>query len=243
MMKRLRDQVSSTDPVVARAAALVAAMRPLDPSKIRRPPRPSEARARPGTLHLGLAFVVALILASAVAGAATLSGAGWVRSLASWGRPSRPSSSAPPVRAPIVGGTDANNASHLPAPAPADVLPIATATANSSASAMATPPVGAASRSVRSLAATAEESALVVDAVRALRRDHDARRAGELAEEVLQRYPHGVQREEAMAVAMEAAIADGDTAAARRWAERYLDSWRAGRFADRARDVLAAPPR
>ena len=243
MMKRLRDQVSSPDPVVARAAALVSAVRPLDPSELRRPPRLSEARARPASLHLSLAFVLALILASAVAGAATLSGVPWFRSMASWVRPSRSSSPAPPTRAPIVYGNGADNVSHSPAPAPADVPPIATATANSSASAMATPPVGAASRSVRSLAATAEESALVVDAVRALRRDQDARRAGELAEEVLQRYPHGVQREEATAVAMEAAIANGDTVAARRWAERYLESWRAGRFADRARDVLAAPPR
>jgi hypothetical protein len=96
---------------------------------------------------------------------------------------------------------------------------------------------------VRTSAATADESALVVDAVRALRRDHDPRRARELAEEVLQRYPRGAQVEEAMAVAMEAASLDGDTATARRWAERYLETFGAGRFADRARDVLAASPR
>ena len=240
-MKRLRDQVSSPDPVVARAAALVAVMRPLDPSQIRRPPSPSEARARPGSLHLGLAFVLALILASAVAGAATLSGAGWLRSLASWGRTSR-SSSVPPVLAPIVRGAGLDSATHSPAPAPVDVAPVVAA-AGSAALAMPPAPVSAASRSVRSLAATADESALVVEAVRALRRDHDARRAGELAEEILRRYPHGVQREEAMAVAMEAAIANGDATAARHWAERYLESYGAGRFSDRARDVLAAPPR
>jgi outer membrane protein assembly factor BamD (BamD/ComL family) len=88
-----------------------------------------------------------------------------------------------------------------------------------------------------------DESALVVDAVRALRRDHDPRRAGSLAQEVLQRYPHGAQVEEAMAIAMEAAFADGDATGARHWAERYLGTFGTGRFADRARQVLAASPR
>ncbi len=243
MMKRLRDQVSSSDPVVAHAAALVAAMRPLDPGQIRRPPPPGDMRASRGSLRLGLAFVTALVLASAVAGAATLSGPGWLRSLASWALPSRPASPSPTARAPIGRGTGAENASASQVPSPLDVPPVVTATATASAPANAPLPASAASKGVRAVAAPADESALVVDAVRALRRDHDARRAEELAEEVLQRYPHGVQREEAMAVAMEAAIANGDAAAARRWAERYLEAYGAGRFADRARDVLAAPPR
>jgi hypothetical protein len=243
MMKRLRDQVSSPDPVVAHAAALVAAIRPVDPSQIRRPPPPGELRARPGSLRLGLAFVVALVLASAVAGAATLSRPGWLRSLASWALPSRPTAPSATVRGPIGQGTAAELALPSQTPSPLDVPPVVTATASPSAPANAGPPVGAASKSAHALAATADESAVIVDAVRALRRDHDARRAEELAEEVLQRYPHGVQREEAMAVAMEAAIANGDPAAARRWAERYLEAYGAGRFADRARDVLAAPPR
>ena len=241
-MKRLRDQVSSPDPVVAHAAALVAAMRALDPGQIRRPPPPCEVRIRPGSRRLGLAFVVALVLASAVAGAATLSGPGWLRSLASWALPSRPPSPSPTVRVPIGRATGAEDASPSGAPSPLDLPPVVTAAANSSAPVNAPPPAAAA-KSVRAIAATADESALVVDAVRALRRDHDARRAEELAEEVLQRYPHGVQREEAMAVAMEAAIANGDTTAARRGAERYLEAYGAGRFADRARDVLAATPR
>jgi outer membrane protein assembly factor BamD (BamD/ComL family) len=83
----------------------------------------------------------------------------------------------------------------------------------------------------------------VVDAVRALRRDRDPKRAQTLAEEALQRYPRGAQLEEAMAVAMEAAAADGDASAAHHWAERYVDTFGAGRFADRARQVLAASSR
>ncbi len=59
----------------------------------------------------------------------------------------------------------------------------------------------------------------------------------------MQRYPHGAQLEEAMAVAMEAAVTEGDTSGARHWAERYLSAFGTGRFADRARQVLAASPR
>jgi hypothetical protein len=59
----------------------------------------------------------------------------------------------------------------------------------------------------------------------------------------LQRYPHGQQIEEAMALAMEAASERGDLSDARRAAERYLSSFRAGRFADRALRILATPDR
>jgi hypothetical protein len=88
-----------------------------------------------------------------------------------------------------------------------------------------------------------DESALIVDAVRALRRDGDAVRAQALAEEALQRYQHGAQVEEAMALSMEAASARGDTAGARRAAQRYLESYPAGRFADRALRAASPPPK
>jgi hypothetical protein len=242
-MKRLREQASSSDPVVARAAALVAAVRPLDPLAIPRPRAPREARVRAG-LHFRLALIpLALILASAVAGAATRPGPGWLRSLASWVRPARPSLPAPPALTPVARPADADATSRSPAPSQASVMAGVPSVAGSAARTAAPTSVRAAGRGVRSDADAADESALVVEAVRALRRDRDPRRAGELAEQVLQRFPHGAQVEEAMAVAMEAASVDGDTAAARHWAERYLQSFGAGRFADRARDVLAAPPR
>ncbi len=241
-MKRLREQSSSSDPVVARAAALVAAVRPLDPITIQRPPAPREAKLRAG-LHFRLALLpLALILASAVAGAATLPGPGWLRSLASWARPARPSLAAPPVLTPVSRPADSDATSRSPAPSQASVMGGAPAVASSARPAAPTS-VRTAGRGVRSDADAADESALVVEAVRALRRDRDPRRAAELAEQVLQRFPHGAQVEEAMAVAMEASSVDGDAAGARHWAERYLQSFASGRFADRARDVLSAPPR
>jgi hypothetical protein len=242
-MKPLREQIASSDPAVARAAALVAAMRPLDPNRIRRPPAPIEARTRRAGLHTRVVFVVpALILASAVAGAATRPGTGWLRALGAWARVTQPGSPAPTL-APAPRTTAAETTSRPPAPALPDVPPVVTAAPSSPPRATA-PPVRAASKSTRTTAVdAADESALVVEAVRALRRDHDPRRARELAEEALHRFPHGAQSEEATAVAMEGASGDGDTAAARRWAERYLASFGAGRFADRARDVLSAASR
>jgi hypothetical protein len=241
-MKRLREQASSPDRVIARAAALLTAMHPLDPSQIRRPPPPREANLRFHRLHLRVAFALALILASAVAGAATGPGSGWLRSFAAWALPSRPSPPAPPEPAAVARAAGADTALHSPAPPQVDA-PQETPAAQSPPARAALPPPVRTSKSARTVAATSDESALVVDAVRALRREHDPRRARELAEEVLQRYPRGAQCEEAMAVAMEAATMGGDSATARRWAERYLEAFGAGRFADHARDVLAASPR
>jgi hypothetical protein len=87
------------------------------------------------------------------------------------------------------------------------------------------------------------ESSLIIDAVRALRRDRDPARALSLAEVAMDRYPQGAQIEEAMALGMEAAKAAGDGAAARRLAERYLASFRTGHFADRAQQILSTPLR
>jgi len=83
------------------------------------------------------------------------------------------------------------------------------------------------------------ESSLMVDAVRALRRDRDPARALALAQLALDRYPHGAQVEEATAIGMEAANAEGDSTTARRLAERYLTNFRSGRFADRALQIVS----
>jgi hypothetical protein len=250
-MKRLRDQASSPDPVRARAASLLGAMRPLDVARIGRRPPPSDAKPRPRTMQMGVALVLAAMLASAVAGAGTLHRAGWLRSFAPGGARSSPPTPASPALshappAPPVPGTASHAATSSPSAAPAEMPSGAAAAASSSGPRMTIPTaVRIDPRDPRTSTATndTDESALVVEAVRALRRDHDPRRAGNLAQEVLQRYPHGAQIEEAMAVAMEAAFAEGDTTGARHWAERYMGTFGTGRFADRALQVLAASPR
>ena len=238
-MKRLREQSSSPDPAVARAAAILGAVRPLDTAQIRRSPLPFSGNARPRAVPMRVALVLAVSLASAVAGAATIHRVAWLRTFTEW----RASASQPPM-------------SPASSPAPVAHAPPAAPTAAASAvdvtdlpmvaarPPLAHPPAALGARpSPRPSSAAADESALMVDAVRALRRDRDPRRAETLAQEALQRYPHGAQVEEATAVAMEAASAAGDATAARAWAERYLAAFPAGRFADRARQVLAPPER
>jgi hypothetical protein len=86
-----------------------------------------------------------------------------------------------------------------------------------------------------------DESTLMVRAVRALRRDGDPARAQMLAAQALQRFPHGAQAEEAMALIMEAASARGDASGAQQAASAYLARFGSGRFADRARRILVSP--
>jgi hypothetical protein len=74
------------------------------------------------------------------------------------------------------------------------------------------------------------EHQLVVDAMLALRRARDFRRAGVLLEDYLAKYPHGALREEAIALAVEAAAARTDLARRDYWAGVYLKDYPAGRF-------------
>ncbi|HLK41641.1 MAG TPA: hypothetical protein VKU41_33060 [Polyangiaceae bacterium] len=244
-MKRLREQTSSPDPAVARAASMLLAVRPLDTAQVHRRRLPFEAAPRARAVPMRVALVLALSLASAIAGAETVHRAAWLRSWTGWrSSPGQPVVSAVVAPAPVV---HAVAAAAKPAASTLDVaaLPVAVASpAVTRGPSPASPRVAARSVIAASTAsAAADESSLMVDAVRALRRDRDPRRAASLAQEALQRSPHGPQVEEAMAVAMEAASADGDGAAAHVWAERYLAAFPAGRFADRARQVRVATPR
>jgi len=82
------------------------------------------------------------------------------------------------------------------------------------------------------------ERAEVLDAMIALRRDHDADRAGQLLDRYLAARPHGALREEALALAIEAADARGDRAGVSNWARTYQTDYPTGRFAGFARSHL-----
>jgi hypothetical protein len=101
-------------------------------------------------------------------------------------------------------------------------------------------PVEMASPRARRAAPTGEETAPVLAAMRALRRDHDPARARGLLAGYLARYPSGALAEEALAMSIEAAVAhhDGDAGLL---ARRYLRLYPAGPFTQLARSAQATP--
>lgn len=89
----------------------------------------------------------------------------------------------------------------------------------------------------RPRAASSEDPSRVVDAIQALRTDHDPVRAETLLSEYLARYPHGALTEEAVALSIEAASARHSPGAAL-FAERYMRDYPNGRFRRAAEQAL-----
>ncbi len=88
---------------------------------------------------------------------------------------------------------------------------------------------------------TGEARSEVLDALVALRRDHDADRAAGLLDRYLGANRHGSLREEALVLDIEAADTRADAAGARRLARLYLVEFPAGRFGQFAGQHLTAP--
>jgi hypothetical protein len=83
---------------------------------------------------------------------------------------------------------------------------------------------------VATAASVARERTEVLDALVALRREHDPFRAGGLLARYLSAHPHGALREEALVLAIEAADARGDRAVGEQLAHAYQGEFPAGRF-------------
>jgi hypothetical protein len=92
-----------------------------------------------------------------------------------------------------------------------------------------------------SAAAVARERSEVLDALIALRRQHDPARAGTLLARYLAAHPRGALREEALVLAIEAADARADRAAGAALARTYLAEFPAGRFLPFARSHADSP--
>jgi hypothetical protein len=94
------------------------------------------------------------------------------------------------------------------------------------------------SRTVPLAAETTRERAQVWEALVALRRDHDANRAATLLNHELEANPHGVLRQEAFVLAIEAADARGDRHGAEGFARAYEREFPSGRFKQLAQRYL-----
>jgi hypothetical protein len=84
-----------------------------------------------------------------------------------------------------------------------------------------------------------EEAALVMAALRSLRREHNPVQAGALLQTYLTRFPQGVLTEEALAIGIEAAVARHDAPVAMSLAKQYLGRFPAGRFVRLARKTVS----
>ena len=99
------------------------------------------------------------------------------------------------------------------------------------------PPVARAA--VHARAARGEDPTALVEAVRALRGDHDPRRAARLLDAYRRTYPRGALAEEALALEIEAAAALQSPRAVA-FAQQYLHAYPGGRFCETARQALSA---
>jgi hypothetical protein len=144
-----------------------------------------------------------------------------------------------PVAARSLPPTHALARAAAPAPLPEPETAPASAPTVKARPAKAGPP-RAAELHAATAAATAAERTQVLDAMVALRRDHDPARAGRLLDQYLGAHPHGALREEALVLAIEAATARHDAPSARRWAAAYGDAYPSGRFRKFARETLDA---
>jgi len=124
------------------------------------------------------------------------------------------------------------------APTPTPTLPLPTTKAPAPAPARAA--AGAAAPVARGAVSSTQERTQVLDALIALRRDHDPARAGGLLERYLAAHPRGALREEALVLATEAADARGDQARAQRLARAYQAEYPRGRFRQFARSHTQA---
>lgn len=267
-MKRLREFEGSTDPLMRRAAELVRSAEPVAPSELRvrwaRRRLNSAAHSRRlGVLRPASAFLL-------VFGLAATAGAAWgtgrlimdeyfgvnESSLAepalqeSIGRivrqrsPARsPSSPAlavePDATARDLGDdalwTDPNTSGGEATRARATTRP--PKPSGSGASSLPAASVGASP----SAAGTGSDAALVLGGLRALRQDGDPKEAARLLDEYRERVPNGALAEEALALSIEAALAQGDQRA-RQLADTYLQRYPKGRFREAAKRAKATRP-
>ncbi len=229
-MKPLRESHGHADPIVASAATLLAAVRPVDDPAAKERVRAALALPRPSS-YRWWRFTGSALAVVAVMG---------LVALRVYRKPppemlvetmtTSPPAVAPTVSIPLVPTTPKTRRASL-ASHPAATTPTAPLAPSVALPSVASPPVE-----------DPRESALVVEAMTRLRRDHDPAGATALLHQYLSRFPDGVVAEEATALAIESALAAHDSAEAATLARRYLSRFPAGHFRDKAESAIDAAP-
>jgi hypothetical protein len=235
-MKRLRD-MEGDEPLFRRGVEVLRGTPPTGEMadvkqrvwrSIQRGPGPAPTRRRLPILLPRLALVAIVALGAGTAGAVIAHR--WQRSTAPAG--DRVASSPPRSMLPAPRPEKAS-----PIPAVAEAAPVVADAA--AASPRPRPPARSALKKLASLppsaASVARERTEVLDALVALRREHDPVRAGTLLARYLSAHPNGALREEALVLAIEAADARGDQAGGAQLAHAYQTEFPAGRFLPFAR--------
>jgi hypothetical protein len=242
-MNRLRDE-SGLDPISEKGIGILRAVRPTSsPAGLRRKvwsslqqtSIASPVRARFSALRV-VVVGVGLLLFTATA-AATIGGRKLAARIERLWAPRARVGDAPtrPERTKTVRVAEAPSAPAGEALAPIDEAKVS-ATAVEPQGRMPSPPAPAghgavrASRAAAVAAETSRERAQVWEALVALRRDHDANRAAARLNHDLETNRHSVLRQEALALAIEAADSRGDRAGAAQLARTYVGEFPAGRF-------------
>jgi hypothetical protein len=233
-MNRLRD-MDSDEPVFRRGVELLR-QTPATPEvppmqqrvwrSIQRAPAPAPAARGLRTLVLKLALVVIVCLGAGTAGAVITRR--WIVPTLDDAPPATPRSTPLPARAEKPSAPVPPAAAAAPAIETVDARRISRPPPRSA-------PKKAAASPLPSAASVARERTEVLDALVALRREHDAIRAGALLTRYLAAHPQGALREEALVLAIEAADARKDGPAAERLAQTYQAEFPGGRFLSFAR--------
>jgi hypothetical protein len=230
-MKRLIDEVEAVDAGDEQLAYLVKSAEKFQANPFRK--RWVLSRIRAGKERRGLRLRPWVVIGASllVVGSATAGGAAWVRARRDAAHLTSALAAPPSVRAEPIGGKaellgTSESAERQAMP---DMTPTPRPTSDRSAA------NGAVAKS------TGEDPATMVQAIRALRKEHDPARAESLLQDYLRSHPRGALTEDALALLIETAAARHDPAVTER-AARYIRLYPDGRYRAAAERALGSRP-
>lgn len=236
---RLRDGADPREPSARWAVSLVRGAGPYEPDLERQQRvwanlRGSHPRGRGGRLRLALAATL-LVLAGLGAGAALAQWPGWLARIFNV-------AVAPERRSAESAGTSAKPPTAAPA-VPLSAQQVPEPAAPPSASAAEAASARASGRLTRGPSGpSAEESQLLLEAMRALRMERNPDKARHMLSTYLARHRTGALAEEALVMLVEAAVDRGDSDAAD-LAARYFSLYPKGGFREQVQRTIAGAAR